>query len=175
MLHALSKKGYPPSKLICTDVDDFLERYRGDKLDVITCSSVLHHLPDYLDSVSKALRLLNAGGAFFVTHEPVRLVDQPQNKPLFRLWAVVQRLSWATQAPRLCLSRVRLGRIDYTLSDFHAQDGILVQDIVSTLESEGLNVVEVEYYVVEKTGWGAFLNNNIFHRPPNNFSLVARK
>ena len=175
MLDVLFKKGYPANRLICTDVDGFLERYRGGKFDVIACSSVLHHLPNYFDTVSNALRLLNAGGVFLVNHEPSRAMDQPQNESPFKLWTVIQRLSWAIQVLRLHLSRVKLGRIDYTFSDFHAQDGISVQDLISSLTDEGLKIIHVEHYVAEKTGCGTFLNNRIFHRPPNNFSLIAQK
>jgi 2-polyprenyl-3-methyl-5-hydroxy-6-metoxy-1,4-benzoquinol methylase len=175
MLDVLSEKGYPADRLIYNDVDDFLERYEGDEFDVITCSSVLHHLPDYLGSLSRAMRLLNAGGALLVMHEPVGSVDQRQGKSHLRLWTVVNRLSGAMQAIRLHLSRVRLGKIDYTFSDFHSRDGILVPDLISILTDEGLQVVEIEYYVAEKTGWGALLNSRIFRRPPNNFSLIAQK
>ena len=175
MLNVLSEKGYPADRLICTEADDFLERYEDDKFDVITCGSVLHHLPDYLGCLSKAIRLLNSGGVLLVTHEPVRAVDQQQNKSHLSLWAAVHRLSGAMHALRLYRSRIGWPKIDYTFSDFHSQDGIQVQELLSTLKDKGLQVIELEYYVVEKTGWGALLNSNILCRPPNTFSLTMQK
>ena len=44
---------------------------RDDRYDLILCVSVLHHIPDYADFVSRVVRLLDAGGAFASFQDPM--------------------------------------------------------------------------------------------------------
>jgi ubiquinone/menaquinone biosynthesis C-methylase UbiE len=112
MLDVLSGKGYPADRLLCTDVDSFLENYEGECFDVVAISSVLHHLPDYLDTLSRAVRLLKVGGGLLITHEPLVLMSHTQPELVLRLQKAVSWLASMTFRLTLCLHRVRPPSID---------------------------------------------------------------
>jgi len=40
-----------------------------DEFDLITCYSVLHHLPDYVDTIKRLCDLLKKGGVIYLDHE----------------------------------------------------------------------------------------------------------
>lgn len=46
-----------------------LRDFSNGSIDIITCYSVLHHIPDYLGMVSEMLRVLKPNGVLFIDHE----------------------------------------------------------------------------------------------------------
>ena len=55
----------------CADVNDFLNQSDA-KFDIIAINSFLHHIPDYLGLIDRALDLLNPNGQFFSFQDPLR-------------------------------------------------------------------------------------------------------
>lgn len=61
------KKKCPKARIIRKEIDkvDFEE----ESFDMITTYSVLHHFPDYLSVISKAVKWLKKGGILYLDHE----------------------------------------------------------------------------------------------------------
>ncbi len=60
----------PACTLLAADVDDYL-RGCSIRFDLVCACSFLHHLPDYLATVSAAAALVAPGGCLYVAHEPL--------------------------------------------------------------------------------------------------------
>ncbi|HDQ23194.1 MAG TPA: class I SAM-dependent methyltransferase [Candidatus Uhrbacteria bacterium] len=71
MLDELEKKAAVNSKLKIANkpADEFLAD-NEDNYDLITISSVLHHLPDYFGTIELILKKLAPGGVLVIFHEP---------------------------------------------------------------------------------------------------------
>jgi SAM-dependent methyltransferase len=133
---------------------------------LVAFSSVLHHLPDYLDVVRGAARLLAPGSCLYITHEPlpaqaqgrtigmraVRLADEilrtPQHRPA------------SPPAP---------------LMDYHDRAGLDIDAITSVLEELGCEVVMQRRYKDRKTALMAVLDTYVFRTPNWRFALLARR
>ncbi len=71
MLDELDKKaGTNPKLKIANKPADIFLMDDEAKYDLITISSVLHHLPDYFQTIAALLEKLNEGGIFIIFHEP---------------------------------------------------------------------------------------------------------
>jgi 2-polyprenyl-3-methyl-5-hydroxy-6-metoxy-1,4-benzoquinol methylase len=71
MLDELDKKaGTNPKLKIANKPADLFLMDDESKYDLITISSVLHHLPDYFQTIAALLEKLNEGGVFIIFHEP---------------------------------------------------------------------------------------------------------
>lgn len=175
MLDIVSAKGYPADMLLCMDIDSYLENQDSGRFDVITISSVLHHLPDYLSTLSGVVRLLRMEGALLITHEPVARTHPSSTGDALSLKSLVSWMAACTQQLRLIRCGIRLPPIDYTFSDYHAKLGIPVSILAEFLEKQGLKIIRIEYYSAEKAGWAAFLNNHISCSSPKLFALIAQK
>lgn len=56
--------------LIARDADDYL-RDCGDSFDLVCACSYLHHMPDYMATLTTAASLVVPGGCLYVAHEPL--------------------------------------------------------------------------------------------------------
>jgi len=91
---------------------------RGE-FDLITCYSVLHHLPDYLDVVQRLCVFLKKGGVMYLDHEasPFYWKDESDN-----IANLVKNIYFHSN-PLLNtfyfeIIRMNVPSIDYTLSDY---------------------------------------------------------
>jgi ubiquinone/menaquinone biosynthesis C-methylase UbiE len=89
------------------------------EFDLITCYSVLHHLPDYVSTLQKLSLFLKKGGVIYLEHEasPFYWKDEPNKLANFI------KLVYFHSIPSLNILyfRIRgvsLPSIDYTLSDY---------------------------------------------------------
>jgi len=70
---AVLKKNYKPyleaEKLVVinSSIEDLT--FGRDEFDLITCYSVLHHLPDYVDAIRRLSAFLKKGGVMYLDHE----------------------------------------------------------------------------------------------------------
>jgi ubiquinone/menaquinone biosynthesis C-methylase UbiE len=59
--------------------------FNKEEFDLITCYSVLHHLPDYVDVIRKLTFFLKTGGVMYLDHEESQLFwDEFQNCSRFK-------------------------------------------------------------------------------------------
>jgi 2-polyprenyl-3-methyl-5-hydroxy-6-metoxy-1,4-benzoquinol methylase len=60
-----------PSARVEFDATGELAALRGEQFDLILCTSVLHHIPDYLAAIESWLQLLAPGGTFLSFQDPL--------------------------------------------------------------------------------------------------------
>ena len=176
MLNRLSN--YLPSSdihLVYSDIDSFLTGYTGVSFDVIAFSSVLHHLPDYMISLGRATQLLADGGVIYITHKPVKSEQSERNSLSRKAQHVVSRLSQVQWRVILRLEDLRVKKVDYSLSDYHAKVGIPVNTVRHFFRERKFHIIEIRYYVAEKSGWAAWLNDRVLGKHANNLSIIAQK
>jgi ubiquinone/menaquinone biosynthesis C-methylase UbiE len=157
-------------RLHCADADTFLQS--AGSYDLISFSSVLHHLPDYTTTLKRCVQALGEKGVLFVTHEPLPKTGQRAPSGLHE---GVSRLS--AFVDRVCqrMAGIRMPAIDYGLSDVHVDEGISPEALFALFEQVGMRTVGVRRYRAERLGIAALLNNVVFRVPPREFSLVAQR
>jgi len=123
--------------LICDNIDVLVNTI-GETFDVITISSVLHHLPDYLPSLEKITRLLNKKGVIYITHEPF---GKERNFQFFRrLLYIIDFNIWSL------ISGTRynkLPKIDYSFSDYQIDHGFDSNLVINCLSENGCNILKL--------------------------------
>jgi ubiquinone/menaquinone biosynthesis C-methylase UbiE len=90
-----------------------------DEFDLITCYSVLHHLPDYADAIQRLSVFLKKGGVMYLDHEasPFYWESEPHNV------ARLVKLIYFHSNPLLNtlyfrIIGVKIPSLDYNLSDY---------------------------------------------------------
>lgn len=103
-------------KLIENDIDEFISNYEGQKYDVITFSSVLHHLPDYIKTINNLWNLLSSGGMIYIVHEPFKFTSKQST-----FWKVFEEGDRFLFRLIMVFRNIRMPSIDYTYSDYHEE------------------------------------------------------
>jgi len=109
--------------------------------DLVVFVSVLHHIPDYFDTVDRLVKLLDHGGAFYSTQDPIWYADRTwlgrkSSRFAYLLWRVRQgefRRGFST------LRRRRKGVYDDTnpsdMVEYHVvRNGVNQNALVASLE-----------------------------------------
>jgi ubiquinone/menaquinone biosynthesis C-methylase UbiE len=68
-LEVLKEKIGPDHRLETVLLDGQQLPFPDSVFDVVTCYSVLHHIPDYLGALREMIRLLRPGGLIYIDHE----------------------------------------------------------------------------------------------------------
>ena len=169
MLDELDKKaGQNPKLKIANKPADIFLMDDEAKYDLITISSVLHHLPDYFQTIATLLEKLNENGIFIIFHEPTG-----EKSKLLRF------LEWLDV--RIFVNLFLIGEmkkvaksLDYTYSDYH---------VYHKFDLLGLKKIFAEKNDIEIM---FFQKHNTFYLKPfrwlgkliptkNNFILAVRK
>jgi len=139
---------------IIGDAEEFLSSGNASgEWDIISFSSVLHHLPDYESAVLTAVKKLRPGGILYVCHEPLASKDSEHKIgsfwenminliDLFYIY-LVKSCVYFRMAVR---EKTFPTRIDYSLSDYHVERGINMSCIVEHFNSIGAKVIFFETY-----------------------------
>lgn len=145
--------------------------------DLIACSSVLHHLPDYLQVLRRACGLLPAGGCLYVAHEP--LPAQVVGKTLsMRVVGLLDALLRTPQQlyKNAVRARMKLRRPPSApLMDYHDRQGLDVAAMRGLLAEEGLEIVSERRYKDRKMAVMTLLDTYVLRTPNWKFALLARK
>lgn len=151
--------------IVCEDLDTFLAG-RKQLPELVTMSSVLHHLPDPWKTLDTICNLLPTGGCLYLTHEPT---DCPA--PLMvQLLYFCDRVLWNLLHPRLCA----LGRsIDYSISDYHARKGFGPAAMQTFLAAKGMTINRIRLYGASRFPLLARLTNALGDK--RQMTLIARK
>lgn len=146
-------------RVIDSKVEDI--SFSKDKFDLITCYSVLHHLPDYVDVIRKLTFLLKKGGVMYLDHEESPFIwDQTQNHT--RLHHIYLTSNWLLN---FLTNRIRrslnIPPIDYALADYwikkeHHLDHKKIEHV---FEEENFNFFMREDFHLHKT----WILNPIFY------------
>jgi ubiquinone/menaquinone biosynthesis C-methylase UbiE len=113
------KKPIEEEKLIVINSPIESINFKTAEFDLITCYSVLHHLPNYAETLQKLSGFLKRGGVMYIDHEasPYYWKDEPN--PI----ANIVKLFYFHSNPTLNIFYfqivgIKLPSIDYTLSDY---------------------------------------------------------
>jgi SAM-dependent methyltransferase len=116
---------------------------KSEIADLVSVSSVLHHLPKPFSSIRDISRILRGGGFLYITREPSfrrlrRFFD-------FFDYFVVQKLSKLAKlffsGLELCESHVSVEELDYAKVDVHYSTGFHVAQLSEVLVSSCFEVV----------------------------------
>ncbi len=164
MLEQLQFKleSHPKVKIVNEDIDSFLDM-QTQGFDLITISSVLHHLPDYFVTVDKIMAKLNSGGALLIFHEPTG-----QKSKLLEI------LTWLDS--RIFVNLFLPGKVkevittlDHGYSDYHVYHDFDLAGLKKYFEDKGLEIFYFNQHNVFSLGIFRWLARLIPKK--NNFIL----
>jgi ubiquinone/menaquinone biosynthesis C-methylase UbiE len=156
--------------IIESDIDTFLSKPTG-KYNLVTMSSVLHHLPDYLENLQKIMGFIIVGGFLYIIHEPLRDVLTKKD-PLPR------KLLW--QIDYLCYLIKKRGKIesingvDWRLSDYHLYKGLDHDRVKRLLKKNGFKVFFRKYSSNMRLGISNWIDTKLLGSE-SQFKIVAER
>lgn len=179
MITQLNKKisGKKNLNTFCMNIDRFL-REKQDKYDIIIIYAVLHHMPDYLNTISMALDHLSDRGMLY-------LVDGIHRQKLNEFYEFIRRCFLKADRQLYVLLHgekelIYNHGIDYSFFDYHCNaagtSGLDVDKIKGLIEEKGFyklinfSPCNIGMYV----GFLAMLDDRVPF-PKNCFRLIARK
>jgi len=171
MLKIIRKKtdNMDNARFFMSDADTFLRD--SASYDVICLSSVLHHLPDFNQTLMLCSQKLNLGGFLYITHEPLPRAERLQPARIQNL------LSWFGWKKFNGLKRLfgkKFPQLDYGTSDIHVDEGISPETLLTQLNVYGLELVLLRKYRAEPSAVLAWVNNVLLPGHPMNFTLLCR-
>lgn len=150
----------------CCEADKYLDP--SVEPDVVCFSSVLHHLPDYYEVLSKAISSLKPGGVIYIVHEP--LTHQRDGHPhlefldnLLTLKSSIQK--W--RSPDKTKDTV----------DFHidSKEGVDYEGLIDFFETKGMEIQVKETYSTWKSGVLSTVDNFFRLTSESDFKIIAQK
>ena len=152
--------------------------------DIVSFSSVLHHLPDYKIVINYALKQLKPGGILYVCHEPLPKSSNTTNTLVFRLvegiLGTIDKIYIITRKLIIYLMLFILtqkppNRIDYSMSDYHVGKGIDVEYIIQEIKTNNAHILSYITYTSRFSSFLAKLSaylNPIHH---SHFRIIVSK
>lgn len=144
--------------------------YKG-QFDLVTCYSVLHHLPDHENTIGILAKLVKPSGILYIDHEGFKSNDNQLlvallMKPHYLLNRLYEFLF-------VKIHRLKMPVIDYSLSDVNGK--IDWAGLLRILKSNGFSVRLVKYYGDETRLFSpfSFLLKKINH--VNRILVVAKR
>ena len=143
------KKEIADKKLIVINSPIENVDFKPSEFDLITCYSVLHHLPYYEETLGKLSGFLKKGGVLYIDHEasPYYWKDEPN--PIANL----VKLFYFHSNPTLNIlyfqmSGIKIPSIDYTLSDYwHKKEHPLDHNLIGAFFKKSFEMSKrVDYY-----------------------------
>ena len=179
-----SSQGYSP-RLINDSIANFLTA-TNDRYDVVTFSSVLHHLYSYVPVVAQAADHLRLNGIFYSNFDPVisrhkalasafEAFDTSLAKIIHDssdfLPGILRRLRKVLIRPDAQHKRSVLGPGD--LAEYHAKTGLDDLRIIELLERKGFVVHEHTRWTSGRTALARFINKRL--RLMQSFTITAQR
>ena len=179
-----SSQGYSP-RLINDSIANFLAA-TTDRYDVVTFSSVLHHLYSYLPVIAEAADHLKLNGIFYSNFDPVtprhraltsafETFDTSMAKILHDssdfLPGILRRLRKVFVRPDAQHSRAVLSPGD--LAEYHAKTGVDDLGIIELLEKMGFVLHDHTRWSSGRTAPARFINKRL--RLMNTFKITAQR
>lgn len=146
----------------------------------IAFSSVLHHIPNYLDTVEQLLPLLQPRGCIYIAHEP--LSDEIDHKTIsMRIVKAVDYLLCTPFQLFRMWSKWRARYSDYpgddSLVEFHdaGRGGLDHEHLFRRLSEEGFLTRRYHRYKDRKSTLVALLDTYVLRTPNSKFRLIAQR
>lgn len=157
-------------KLFCKNIDYFLDGCAG-RFDLITVSSVLHHLPEYIPTLKRAIGLLKPAGYLYIIHEPTKEILGPDRFLRKILWQVDNAVYSILNFGR----GLRLEGRNYRISDYHLYNGFDENEVISVCRDKGLEILEFKKYAsAMRLGISCWIDSHLL-KSKSQFLLIARK
>jgi len=169
MLEKLGQKIKPdaPLSLVNNDLDSFLKE-NNEQFDLITISSVLHHLPDYYESLKSLLNILKPGGVLLIFHEP----SGEASKFMDILYWLDSRFYANIFVPANILKKLK--KLNYDWADYHVTHGFDLDGIIKYFKTQkNLDIFYLKKYNVFKLKPFRLLGRLLPRK--NNFILGIKK
>ena len=133
-----------------------------DEFDLITCYSVLHHLPDYVDAIQRLSVFLKKGGVMYLDHEASPFYWESESHNVARLAkSIYFHSNPLLNTLYFQIIGVKIPSLDYNLSDYwhkkeHALDHRKIEYI---FEKENYDfLTRIDYHLK-----GTWVFNPIFY------------
>jgi SAM-dependent methyltransferase len=152
---------------------------RPDRYDVVVANSFLHHVPDYLALIGRALPHIEAKGQFFSFADPLRYDTMSKASYVFSntsyfAWRLFQGHLWQGLKTRIRRMRgIYIADSKEDDAEYHVtRNGVDQIAICSLLESNGFECTLMRYFstqsaILQRVGsWLAL---------PNKFAIIARR
>jgi predicted TPR repeat methyltransferase len=176
--------GYSPELVLCP-IEQFLGETR-ETFDLISFSSVLHHLYSYLSVVQAAAKRLRPGGIFYSNYDPLatknpvwaRAFDSLDTAIAKVLFDPTDVLPGMGRRLRKLLSRndPEFGRAiagPGDLAEFHVRTGVDDAQILQVLQASGFSIVEHQRFATGRTNFTRSLNQRL--RLLESFKIIVRR
>lgn len=149
MLEVVTKKFGQSNSLNLIVCDAEHLPLKSEIADLVSVSSVLHHLPQPFNSLTEISRFLKEGGFLYVTREPNfqrlrRFFDFFDQAIVRKLAKLMRRLS--VFGPEVCEPNIIVDGLDYDAVDVHYQMGFHVVQLTEFLRSKCLEVISAYSY-----------------------------
>jgi ubiquinone/menaquinone biosynthesis C-methylase UbiE len=136
--------------------------FEREEFDLVTCYSVLHHLPDYVDAVSRLSSFLKKGGVMYLDHEasPFYWKNESRSLPRF-VKDIYFHSNPFLNTLYFEIIGLNIPSIDYTLSDYwHKKEHSIDHGkIERVFEKEGFSFFRrTDYYL-----HGTWIVNPLFY------------
>jgi len=103
--------------IVCSPIEDL--GFETDKFDLITCYSVLHHLPDYDETLRGLCIFLKKGGVIYIDHEASPFYWKTEPSGLANLTKTIYLHSNPLfNSLYFQITGLKIPQIDYCLSDY---------------------------------------------------------
>lgn len=156
--------------IVESDIDSFLSNPSA-QYDLVTISSVLHHLPDYVETLQNVVKVIPAGGFLYITHEPLKDV-------LTKKDPILRKLLWQIDyIGHLIKNRGRnkvIEGVDWRLSDYHLYKGLNHEIVKDILEEAGFKVFFKTYSSTMRLGISNWVDNRLL-RSESQFKILAQR
>lgn len=156
--------------IIESDIDNFLSDKKRE-YSLVTMSSVLHHLPNYLETLENLVEIISVGEFLYITHEPLKDV-------LIKKDSIFRKILW--QMDYLCyLAKCRgtiesIKGVDWRLSDYHLYKGLKHKKVKSLLIKKGFKVYFKTYSSAMRLGISNWVDSRLLHSETQ-FKIIAEK
>lgn len=147
-----------------------IENVPNETFDLVSVYSVLHHIPDYLSSISEMIRVLKCGGVLYIDHEASDAFwnKTPEQMKMLKLMRP-KKLTWKRLVnllkPSWYLNRVRLvlNPRYQPEGDIHVwpDDHIEWDKIEILLTKNNFRIIYSENYLAYKEGDDLQVHNNL--------------
>ena len=169
MINSINAEDLKKMNVVCSNIDDYLKK-SNEKYDVVACSSVLHHLPDYLKTFQNMVKMVEKGGLIYITHEPLPKNYRRENflTKIFNFFDNFLFKAW------LSVRGIQVLNLNYIYSDFHCEEGIEIDSMIEILEKNNFKKISYKTHYLRKINFLCllrdFLNVDEIH-----FRLIYEK
>lgn len=156
--------------MVEADIDTFLSNVPG-RYNFVTMSSVLHHLPDYIETLKKVVGIIADGGFLYITHEPLKdVLTKEDPLPRKLLW----QIDYLGYMIKRCRKVKTIKGVDWRLSDYHLYKGLDHEKVKSLLEESGFKVFFETYSSNMRLGISNWIDTRLL-KTEAQFKILAEK